>query len=79
VIIGSLFLLTQIIALRSFGIPLSYPATTGFISSLKDILVRAPIRGNKKRPELLAHGNETRMGESTAKPDQGQRKRGGRR
>jgi hypothetical protein len=79
VIIGSLFLLTQIIALRSFGIPLSYPATTGFISSLRDILVRAPIRGNKKRPELLAHGNETRMGQSAAKPDQGNRKRGGRR
>ncbi len=68
VTLGMIYLLWQVVSLRSFGIPYYYPVAPGELYGLKDTLVRAPFWQLRRRPSLLAPENQVRMGDSTVAP-----------
>lgn len=53
VVLFFLFLSTHLVKLKSFGVPYANPSIPYRISIWKDLLIRAPLRMMKKRPELL--------------------------
>ncbi len=62
ILIFTLFLIGHLASLRSFGIPYLNPLAPFVIEDLDDMLVRAPLWQNKKRPLLLAKRNLVRIG-----------------
>lgn len=64
VLVGFIFLLIHLTALRSFGAPYLSPLAPMTISNLKDVLIRAPLWAMKKRPRVIGWKNLTRLKEN---------------
>ncbi|MBB6734642.1 spore germination protein [Cohnella zeiphila] len=60
-ILGTLFLLTHLFSLRSFGVPYMAPVATTEKTGLKDVLVRAPLWNMRIRPHFTGRWNKYRQ------------------
>ncbi|OXM83441.1 hypothetical protein CF651_25880 [Paenibacillus rigui] len=59
-IIVLLFIISHLCILRSFGVPYLSPLAPISTGSLKDVLIRAPLKKMKFRPAQYAQGNRKR-------------------
>lgn len=66
VLMGMLLVLTHLLKLRSFGTPYLAPLAPGNRQGLKDVLIRAPLWTQKKRPRSLGTEDSVRL--NTDKP-----------
>lgn len=66
VLMGMLLVLTHLLKLRSFGTPYLAPLAPGNRQGLKDVLIRAPLWAQKKRPRSLGPEDSIRL--NTDKP-----------
>lgn len=69
---GLIFLVIQVVSMRSFGYPFMYPIAPFRWSGELDIFVRAPLFWQNKRPDLLASQNMIRMKATPPKPGKGE-------
>ncbi|HWP96846.1 MAG TPA: spore germination protein [Syntrophomonadaceae bacterium] len=61
IVIVSLELISQLAALRSFGIPYLSPITPLNIGDLKDVFIRTPLWAMKNRPQSIGSANSVRQ------------------
>ncbi|SFS63043.1 spore germination protein [Paenibacillus sp. BC26] len=72
IVLGFLGILLHLTALRSFGIPYFEPIAPLSLSSLKDVLIRAPIWARTHRPQATGKNNPVREpGDQEPSPSQG--------
>jgi spore germination protein KA len=70
---GIIFILNHMLGLRSFGVPYMSPVSPGNKESIKDSIIRAPLRWLKERPAQLHPQDASRinMGSGTSNGNRG--------
>lgn len=72
--LGFVFILTQAVAMESFGVPYASPLAPTRYTDLKDTFIRAPIRFVKKKPVSIPR-NSFNSGENKEKKGRGKSER----